>query len=69
MRERIEELEELEESINELEHELFISLPFKRSQAHVRGECDKWIDEREKEIDALILHKSNCIRGYENLLK
>jgi hypothetical protein len=30
-----ERIKELQESIDDLEHELFITLPFKRSQAHV----------------------------------
>ena len=43
---------DLEHELEAIEHDLFISLPFKRGQAQVWGDSqDKW-DKWEKELEA-----------------
>ena len=42
---------ELEGIIRDLESDLYETIPFKRSQAHVHGDDQTWIDEWEKEIE------------------
>ena len=43
---------DLEHELEAIEHDLFISLPFKRGQAHVWGDSqDNW-DAWEKELEA-----------------
>ena len=44
--------EEVEEKIKDLEADLFENIPFKRSQAHVNGDDQAWIDAWEKETQA-----------------
>ena len=44
--------EEVEQKIKDLEADLFENIPFKRSQAHVNGEDQAWIDTWEKEVEA-----------------
>jgi len=46
------EREELEQRIEDLEADLFQNIPFKRSQAHVHGDDQTWIDKWEKEVEA-----------------
>jgi hypothetical protein len=41
----------LEDRIRDLEADLYDTIPFKRSQAHVHGDDQAWIDEWEKEIE------------------
>jgi hypothetical protein len=47
------DLEEMSKlcKIKELEAYLYHTIPFKRSQAHVHGDDQTWIDEWEKEIE------------------
>ena len=42
----------IEQRIKELEADLYETIPFKRSQAHVHGDDQAWIDKREKEVEA-----------------
>jgi hypothetical protein len=42
---------DLEDRIRDLESDLYNTIPFKRSQAHVHGDDQTWIDEWEKEIE------------------
>ena len=44
--------EEVEQKIKDLEADLFENIPFKRSQAHVNGDDQAWIDAWEKEVQA-----------------
>ena len=44
--------EEVEQKIKDLEADLFENIPFKRSQAHVNGDDQAWIDKWEKEAQA-----------------
>ena len=44
--------EEVELKIKDLEADLFENIPFKRSQAHVNGDDQAWIDAWEKEAQA-----------------
>ena len=44
--------EEVEQKIKDLEADLFENIPFKRSQAHVNGDDQAWIDKWEKEVEA-----------------
>ena len=44
--------EEVELKIKDLEADLFENIPFKRSQAHVNGDDQAWIDKWEKEVEA-----------------
>ena len=44
--------EEVEEKIKDLEADLYETIPFKRSQAHVHGDDQAWIDKWEKEVEA-----------------
>jgi len=44
--------EEVELKIKDLEADLFENIPFKRSQAHVNGDDQAWIDAWEKEVQA-----------------
>ena len=44
--------EEVEEKIKDLEADLFETIPFKRSQAHVHGDDQAWIDKWQKEVEA-----------------
>jgi len=46
------EREELEQKIEDLEADLYETIPFKRSQAHVHGDDQAWIDKWEKEVEA-----------------
>jgi hypothetical protein len=46
------EREELEQRIEDLEADLYETIPFKRSQAHVHGDDQAWIDKWEKEVEA-----------------
>lgn len=46
------EKEELEQKIKNLEAYLYETIPFKRSQAHVYGDDQAWIDKWEKEIES-----------------
>jgi len=43
---------EVEEKIKDLEADLYETIPFKRSQAHVHGDDQAWIDKWEKEVEA-----------------
>ena len=45
------ERQDLEERIKDLEADLYESIPFKRSQAHVYGDDQAWIDKWEKEVE------------------
>jgi len=38
--------------IKDLEADLYETIPFKRSQAHVHGDDQAWIDKWEKEVEA-----------------
>ena len=44
--------EEVEQRIESLEADLFETIPYKRSQAHVHGDDQAWIDKWEKEVEA-----------------
>tara|TARA_R110000796_G_scaffold99670_1_gene208020 strand:- start:536 stop:814 length:279 start_codon:yes stop_codon:yes gene_type:complete len=44
--------EEVELKIKDLRADLFQTIPFKRSQAHVNGDDHSWIDAWEKEVEA-----------------
>ena len=44
--------EEVEQRIESLEADLFENIPYKRSQAHVHGDDQAWIDKWEKEVEA-----------------
>lgn len=44
--------EEVEEKIKDLEADLYETIPFKRSQAHVHGDDQAWIDKWEEEVEA-----------------
>ena len=44
--------EELEQRIKDLEADLYETIPFKRSQAHVHGDDQAWIDKWQKEVEA-----------------
>ena len=44
--------EEVEQKIKDLEADLFENIPFKRSQSHVNGDDQAWIDAWEKEVQA-----------------
>lgn len=46
------EREELEQRIRDLEGELYETIPFKQSQAHVYGDDQAWIDKWEQEVEA-----------------
>lgn len=46
------ERQDLEDRIRELEADLYETIPFKRSQAHVNGDDQAWIDKWEKEVEA-----------------
>jgi len=46
------EREELEQRIEDLEADLYETIPFKRSQAHVHGDDQAWIDKWQKEVEA-----------------
>ena len=41
-----------EQEIKDLEADLYETIPFKRSQAHVHGDDQAWIDKWEKEVEA-----------------
>ena len=43
---------DLEDKIKDLEADLYEKIPFKRSQAHVHGDDQEWIDKWEKEVEA-----------------
>ena len=43
--------QDLEHVLDEVEHDLFISLPFKRGQAHVWGHSQDKLDAWEKELE------------------
>tara|TARA_Y100001938_G_C8027242_1_gene398697 strand:- start:303 stop:488 length:186 start_codon:yes stop_codon:yes gene_type:complete len=43
--------QDLEHVLDEVEHDLFISLPFKRGQAHVWGYSQDKLDAWEKELE------------------
>jgi hypothetical protein len=45
------ERQDLEDKIRDLETDLYEKIPFKRSQAHVHGDDQAWIDEWEKEVE------------------
>ena len=42
---------DLEDRIRDLESDLYDTIPFKRSQAHVHGDDQTWIDKWEEEIE------------------
>jgi len=63
------QIEEIEEEIKCLRDDLFQSIPFKRSQAHVWGDDQEWIDKWEQEVETKLMHKENVLRGYLNLCK
>lgn len=44
--------EELEQRIEDLEADFYETIPYKRSQAHVHGDDQAWIDAWEKEVQA-----------------
>ena len=44
--------EEVEEKIKDLEADLYETIPFTRSRAHVHGDDQAWIDKWEKEVEA-----------------
>ena len=44
--------EEVEQRIKDLEADLYETISFKRSQAHVNGHDQAWIDAWEKEVQA-----------------
>jgi len=46
------EREELEQRIEDLEADFYETIPYKRSQAHVHGDDQAWIDAWEKEVQA-----------------
>ena len=46
------ERQDLEDKIRDLEADLYEKIPFKRSQAHVHGDSQDWIDKWEKEVEA-----------------
>ena len=46
------ERQDLEDKIKDLEADLYETIPFKRSQAHVHGDDQEWIDKCEKEVEA-----------------
>ena len=45
------ERQDLEDKIRDLETDLYEKIPFKRSQAHVHGDDQAWIDEWEKKVE------------------
>jgi len=44
--------EQVEQRIKDLEADLYETIPFKRSQAHVHGDDQAWIDKWQKEVEA-----------------
>ncbi len=46
------ERQDLEDKIKDLEADLYETIPFKRSQAHVHGDDQEWIDKWEKEVES-----------------
>ena len=61
------QIEEVEEEIKCLRDDLFQSIPFKRSQAHVWGEDQEWIDRLEVQIKEKLMHKEDVLQGYLSL--